>query len=367
MSSNPVKSLTKEVFMKYIWKMKALNKNQIVRRQVEPILEDGCIINGCIPQDDYAEAVFEELEGAAVDFGTLWDSGDMPVLKFDDTFREWRKQQIEEYKSLTAERITCLLPWEILKHLPADCKKSDRLYFTQGGIGSCMGHSDSFAHHSTTLQLIGRGAPLIYTAFNPIVTWSITKGGSIRGGQTVSEMAKGANAIGHFPEHLVGTNNQAVPAYKEFSETAKQYQSAIMFLNFRGNELADEIFQTCAAGLSISLGNSTAVSGCTIDKNGVKVAMLRGSWGHATHFAAYRTINGTEYIGWINSHGSRYKSSDEGEPADMCWMSRDLVEQFVATASGYGSPYIVFPESVTKSDTSLYTKLSIPFPSTWRT
>jgi len=352
--------------MKRKWTMSDWNLEQLSRREIVPIEEDGCILNGCIPMDDFAEAVFEELESAAVEFGTLWESGDMPIIKMDDAFRQWRKRQIDECKSLMAERITCLLPWQVLRNLRADQKKSDRLYFSQGGLGSCMAHSDAFAHHSTTLQLIARGAPLIYTSINPIVTWAITKGGSTRGGQTVAEMSRGANEIGHFPEWLVGTNNQAVPSYKEHLEAAKQYQSAIMFLNFRGKELADEIIQCCAAGLSVALGNSTAVSGCTVDRNDVKVAVLRGSWAHATHFTAYRIVRGMEYIGWINSHGARYKSSDEGEPADMCWMSRDLVEAFVATASGYGSPYVVFPESVTKADRSLYVKFRIPFPIVWR-
>jgi hypothetical protein len=290
----------------------------------------------------------------------------MPVLKMDDTFRNWRKEQINECKALVAERITCLLPWQVLNHISADQKRSTRLYFSQLALPSCMGHADAFAHHSSTLYWIARGAPLIYNPFNPIVTWSISKGGSIRGGLTVSEMAKGANIIGHFPEHLVGTNNQAIPSYKEHLEAAKDYQSAIMFLNYKGKELADEIIQCCAAGLSVAVGNSTAVSGSTTDTNGVKVAVLRGSWAHATHFTAYRIVKGTEYIGWVNSHGARYKASDEGEPADMCWMSRSLVEQFVGTASGYGSPYVVIPESVTKKDTSLYVKHAIPFPAIWR-
>jgi len=290
----------------------------------------------------------------------------MPVLKMDDAFRNWRKEQIEACKALVTERTTCLLPWQVLRHIPSAQKQSDRLYFSQGSLGSCMGHSDAFAHHSSTLSWIARGAPLIYNPFNPIVTWSITKGGSIRGGQTVSEMAKGANIIGHFPEQLVGTNNQAVPPYKEHLNAAKDYQSAILFLNYKGKELADEIIQCCAAGLSVALGNSAAVSGCTIDSNGVKVAVLRGAWAHATHFTAYRVVRGTEYIGWVNSHGARYQSSDEGEPADICWMNRGLVEQFVASATAYGSPYAIFPESVTKPDFSHYVKTKIPFPANWR-
>jgi hypothetical protein len=316
--------------------------------------------------DTFAEDVFEEMESSAVEFTTLWESGDMPVLKYDAAFKQWRQKQIDECNRLREERITCLLPWQVLRNLSGDSKKSDRLYFSQGGLGSCMGHADAFAHHSTTLQLIARGASLFYTPFNPVVTWSITKGGSTRGGQSVAEMARGANTIGHFPEFLVGTNNQSVPAYKEHRDAAKQYQSGLLFLNFKGKELADEIIQCCAAGLSVALGNSTAVSGCAIDASGVKIATLRGSWAHATHFTGYRKVRGTEYIGWVNSHGPRYQSSDEGEPADMCWMSRTLVEQFVATASAYGPPYAVFPESVATLDTALYVKQTVPFPNNWR-
>ncbi len=352
--------------MRKKWQMSNWTLPQMNRRDFEPEVEEGCIINGCVPVDDYAEQVFEELESSAVSFGTVWEQGDMPVLKLDDAFRAWRKDQIEQCKTLVSERITCLLPWQVLKHLPGEKKKSDRLYFSQGSRPSCMGHADAFAHHSTTLQLIARGAPLVYSPFNPIVTWAITKGGSIRGGQTVSEMSKGANGIGHFPEELVGSNNQSVPSYKAHLETAKQYQSSLVFLNFMGKTLADEIIQSCAAGLSVALGNSTAVSGSTVDSNGVKIAVLRGSWAHATHFTGYRIVNGTEYVGWVNSHGSRYKSSDEGEPADMCWMTRSLVEQFVTTASGYGAPYVVIPESVFNLDRSLYVKLRVPFPNNWR-
>jgi hypothetical protein len=317
--------------------------------------------------DDYAEQVYAELESAAVPFGTLWDSGDMPVLKYDEAFKLWRQKQIDEIKAVTDERVSCLLlPWQVVRHLPGDRKKSDRLYFSQGGLPSCSGHADAFAHHGATIISIARGAPLIYCPFNPVVTWSITKGGSLRGGQSLAEMAKGANILGHFPEFLVGTNNLAVPNYKPHSATAKDFQSGVMFLPFRGKELAHEIILSCAAGLGVMIGNSTAVSGSTRDANGIKIPVLRGTWAHATHFIGYRRYRGVEYIGWVNSHGGRYPTSDEGEPADMCWMPRALVEQFVATASGYGSPYIVFPESITRTDHSLYVGTKIPFPREWR-
>ena len=682
--------------MKRLWKLRYMTPAQQARRDIAPDIVDDCVSNGCVPMDDYAEAVYAELESAAVPFSTLWDSGDMPVLKYDDAFKKWRREQAEAIQTLTNERITCLLPWQILRYLSSNRKKSDRLYFSQGGLGSCfpyhqkvytqngaktirellddgkefivlsyskrlgrvaakrayvyktgvkpclrittdkgvfdsttdhpfmlrtgefvkagelkvgmslfhaatsvktsndahqcvrvnlchkgerryfhqliaedilewdcseaiihhrdgnalnnspdnlelisrcqhashhaaldtekrlpslqtpeyrekmrlnrervmastplekqeewafrsvrekvknigyrlindgysittfdawfdayrntrkwlkpyqkrecseriakyfggypqylealnadnhriiaiepigdmevanigvydpepddkrpwsehnfmlcprdgdnygvngifvancMGHGDAFAHHGATLIAIARGAPLIYCTINPVVTWSITKGGSIRGGQSVSEMAKGANLLGHYPEFLVGSNNLVVPNYKPHIEDAKQFQSGIMFLNFRGKELADEIIQTCAAGLGVAIGNGTAVSGSTRDANGIKIPILRGSWAHATSFIGYRIVNRVEYIGWVNSHGDRYPSSDEGEPADMCWMPRALVELFVATASGYGSPYIVFPESITEPDTSLHVATTIPFPEKWR-
>ena len=347
------------------WRMNIYNDAQKHRR--ESIDASLLLTHGCIPMDDYAAEIVESLQSAAVAFCTLWESGQMPVLKYDQDFVAWRSEQIRENEKLVSERITCTLPWQVLKHLDASRKESDRLYWSQQSLGSCMGHADAFAHHSSTLYWIARGAPLKYCPINPVVTWAITKGGSLRGGQTVSEMAKGANQIGHFIESLVGTNNLAMPSnYKQYLDEALKYQSSIMFLDFRGDALCNEIFACCAAGLSVAVGNSTAVSGSTIDKNGIKVATVSGSWAHATSFTGYRKVNGTEYIGWVNSHGARYKSSDEGEPADMCWMDKSTACKFCSTMHQYGPPYVVFPESVTVNDRSFYVKQQVPWPNAWR-
>jgi hypothetical protein len=154
--------------------------------------------------------------------------------------------------------------------------------------------------------------------------------------------------------------------YKNYLADALKYQSAIVFLDFRGDELCEEIFECCAAGLAVAVGNSSAVSGHTRDKNGIKIATLGGSWAHATHFTSHRIVNGTEYIGWVNSHGGIYPSSDEGEPADMCWMDKKTASKFCASMHYYGPPYAVFPESVTLPDNSLYVKQQIPFPESWK-
>ncbi len=347
------------------WIKREYTEQQKVRR--ENIEKHLLPTHGCLTLDDYASEVLQELQAAAVEFTTLWESGQMPVLKYDDAFINWRDEQIRENQKLVDERITCTLPWQVLKHLDTQRRESDHLYWSQGSIGSCSGHADAFAHHSSVLYWIARGAPLKYCPINPLVTWAITKGGSLRGGQTLSEQAKGANEIGHFIESLVGTNNLAMPSnYKQYLDDALKYQSSILFLDFRGDELCDEIFGSCAAGLSVVIGNSNAVSGCEIDSNGVKTAIVGGNWSHATHFSGYRKVKGTEYIGWINSHGDRYKSSDEGEPADMCWMNRKNASKFCSTMHHYGPPYVVFPESVTVHDRSFYVKNPVPWPVNWR-
>lgn len=231
-----------------------------------------------------------------------------------------------------------------------------------------MGHADAFAWHSTLLTEIGRGSPLSYDALNALYSWAWSKNGSMRGGQTVSEMGECANRIGHFPISVVGNDNlnYSSASAKSAQDTAAKYQSAIMFLDFKGDELADEIIQCCRAGLSIAFGNSTAVSDSTTDSNGVKIAKISGSWAHAQAFTGFRIVNRTPYVYWVNSHGLIYGSSDEGEPADGCWMSQSQVEKMASTMHHYGSPYAVFPESIWTSSQSVIPAKKIPFPNNFR-
>ena len=340
-----------------------MRRPYLIRRNVwKDIPSSDVMTHGCLPVDEIAEECYDEMMSEAWEFNTVWEKGDMPVLKFNDAFIEWRAFEMGAMDALR-ENGYCTLPWEVLKHIGGKT-----LYYSQKNLPSCMGHADTFAWHSTLLTEIGRGSPLVYSPLNALFTWCWTKGGSTRGGQTVSVMAEGANRIGHFPIELVGDNNlsyNATKAKAEQSEAAK-YQSAIMFLPFKGNELADQIIKTCRAGLSVAFGNSTAVSGSTKDSNGVKVAVIRGSWAHATHFTGYREVNGIPYIFWVNSHGSIYGVSDEGEPADGCWMTRKQVEQMASTMSQYGAPYLVIPESRWIKYDSIVPAAKIPFPANFR-
>ena len=350
--------------------MREMTVSQRRKREQIAVIENGCVINGCVPMDDFAEAVREGLDADAIDFSVLGfgedqKSVDMPVLKYNDAFKAFRESRIKLIQDTEANG-QCLLPWEVLKAMPNDRKKSNRLYWSQGGVGSCMSHSDSFSLHSTLLTNIGLGYPFTYCPYNPIVTFGIIKGNLI-GGLDVASMANGSNRLGHYPEYLVGENNQRMPSnYKQFTEDARQWQAAVMFLDFKGAQLADEIIQCCRAGFSIAFGNSTAVSGSTMDSNGVKIAIIGGRWAHATHFTAWRRVDGDEYLFWCNSHGARYKSSDEGEPADGCWMTRKQVEQMCSTMSQYGSCYITFPESIWTPNRSLVNDIKVAFPANWR-
>ncbi len=105
--------------MKRKRKLRSLTQVQRNRREFEPKRVDDCVVNGCVPQDDYSEQIFEELESGAISFGTVWERGEMPILKMDENFRKWRSDSIEQCKALVAARITCLLPWQILKNLSA--------------------------------------------------------------------------------------------------------------------------------------------------------------------------------------------------------------------------------------------------------
>ena len=346
------------------------------RRSIEwePNIVDGVCDNGCTPRSEWFDddhQIEEMICDEAEDFNydTLWELGDMPVLKYNDSFVAWQAKEIEAMDALS-DAGYCLLPWVVLKALHFDGEiKSDVLYYSQGSRPSCMGHADTFAYHSALLTAIGRGASLEYDPCNAIYTWAWSKNGSMNGGQSVSAMSAAANKLGHYPIRFVGSDNLNYNATKQknYEPEAVQRQSAIMFLTkTKADEIADQIILACHAGLAVAVGNSTAVSGSTRDKNGIKVATLSGSWAHATSFAGYRKCSGTEYVGWVNSHGARYASSDEGEPADIAWMPRETVVRFASTMTLYGAPYIVFPEATWRESKSITPRQKIPFPNNFR-
>lgn len=333
-----------------------------------PELRNGVCLNGCLPLDEISAEVQGRLLDSAVGIEYDWQhQGNMKIVKWNDQFETWLDERIELVDALTDNGV-CLMPWEILKNLPADDKNSNRLYWSQGGIGSCMSHSNTFAYQCATLIEIALGAPLIYHSFNPIVPFYLSKGGSLRGGQTVSVMSAWTNEHGQYSEDWVGEDNQSVPDnYEEYEDLAVGFQNGLCFVESEDpEEITEKIFRACHAGLSWSFGNSHAVRGAKEDENGVKVAVLGGLWKHATSFSGYRIVNGTEYIFWQNSHLPEYGQSEEGEPAYGAYMPRSTVGRFCRSMALYGYPYVHFVEGDISSRRQLNAAFKCPFPENWK-
>ncbi|MCL2005102.1 MAG: hypothetical protein FWG73_02960 [Planctomycetaceae bacterium] len=279
-------------------------------------------LDGCLPEDDFTRETVELLESSAVSFSTLYTAGDMPVLKWDDAFEQFLERRGNVLEDMLLDGCP-LFPWR---------EPRTNLYFSQGNTPSCMGHADDFAYRSSLLMSIGLGAPLRWDVTDPYQTWLLSKNGNTRGGQSVGVMANFANKYGH-----------VIQGSKRASD---QHQSAIVFLSGTGSVLADKIRRCNRAGLGVALGNSTAVNGTMVDRNEVQVAVLGGTWAHATSFNAWFKRNGQEYVFWTNSHGKRYVKATFGEPADGAWMRVDgELVSFLQTAPRYGMPYACLSEA----------------------
>jgi hypothetical protein len=346
-----------------------LRKKQV---DIKPQYDDtGWMTNGAEPWDEYSEELraMADAESIEYNFESIWELGDMPVIKWGPNFDTFIKKEIDAMDML-ADNGYCTLPWVVRDYLlQKGTIKDGTLYFSQGSIGSCSAHGDSFAYHSALATQIGRGSPLEYKPINPIYHFAWSKGGSLSGGQTVTAIAKASNGLGKYPIENVGSNNQSYnkSLQQQFANVAAKHQTAYAFIDGNVDAQVNKIFDVCHAGYGVAFANSTAVSGATTDSNGVKIARISGSWAHMMAWAAYRKVKGTEYIFWINSHGGRYGQSDEKEPADGAWMTRALVAQMMRTANGYGSPYAVLPESTWQRYASITPSEKIAFPATWRT
>jgi hypothetical protein len=181
-----------------------------------------------------------------------------------------------------------------------------------------------------------------FVVVNPLAMWVRTKNWSMSGGQSMSKVMLGGNQFGNYPVQLVGEystrlTKELISKIEHATDDATLHQVGACRL-----ETADRRRQTAAeeslvskivlclrAGLVVCIGNSVRVSGCRIDENNMRIALLGGSWGHATLLDGYVVVNGTVYLHWTNSHGNRYKGKDRFDtPESGCWMTVKTLEQF---------------------------------------
>lgn len=296
-------------------------------------------MNTHFPGENFGYVPDEEMPEAAELFDALLsdyphDDFDIPPVVSFASYRPTLVRLAERYDTLR-EAGQRFWWWEFARTLllaPAQADLSRAIPFdsNQGNLGSCAGFSEANMAMCDVLTQIGLGAELVFEPINPFYMWTISKGGSTRGGQSMSAVLTYGNEVGNFPVSAVGKYSAGLRGVRDLPEhrdAAARHQIGASRLPGQGEELAENILLCLRALKSVCIGNSVAVKGSTVGVDGLKTVSLGGSWMHATGFSGYRRHGGEEFAFWVNSHGNaRYASGPENEPGCGGWMRRrDLV------------------------------------------
>lgn len=320
---------------------------------------------GCLKRTHSVETMeaFESLQRDAVP----WDANEQPpVTQWSASFEAWLKAEGDRLDGI--RETSSLNPWDILKFLSDEDAPDKTLYQNQRSMPACAGFAQGHAHSSRVLIQCALGSEQKFSAINPFVTWQQSKNDSISGGQSIDAIAKASNEYGQYTIETVGPYECArVRNYKKYSEEAAKHQDGIVQLPGSGaSDFVDQIVACVRAGLTINIGNSMAVSGCTTDSHDIKVSRLGGRWAHATAFCSYRKYKSVEYVAWVNSHGDIYESSDEEEPGCVCWMDRNTLKSFVSSAGSYGVVAVTYAEAHKGKTLTGLTLPRVEYSAGWR-
>jgi hypothetical protein len=278
--------------------------------------------------DNYGYIPDEFAPEDALEFDALtgkYDPSEQPSIVAWDSFESFVQEQAETMDKIRAAG------WIVLWWCIAKFQKIPIWESNQGQLGSCAGWSAANGYMITVLYQMMLGA-FRFVLVNPLAMWVRTKNWSMSGGQTMSKVMLGGNRFGNYPVRLVGEystrlTKEQIGKIELATDDAMQYQ--IGACRLQGKDLVSKIILCLRAGLVVCIGNSVRVSGSLLDGKTMRVAILGGSWGHATLFDGYVVVNGTVYLHWTNSHGNRYKEKDRFDtPESGCWMTVDLLERF---------------------------------------
>jgi len=283
---------------------------------------------GCLEADAFDVELEAFAMSNAVPFEALHlrSEEDAPIIDFGslDEFFEIRRKRSEIGKPKFS--------WQ------------DGFYFyNQGSLGSCTGHAAAHAFMASNRHIRLHNGNTFDKNINPIGAWFKSKGWSARGGQSVARMAAEVNEFGNTPSSRIGSDNLKPnkSAILAAAPEASRNQSGICFFK----PTAENIIKFARSGIGTFIGNRLRVAGTDTNKDGLRIPKFSGTWAHATAFTDYVKIGTKEYVGWLNSWGAIYKTPDRlNLPAWMCWMDRDHLDKFLASASSYGNGCAVFAE-----------------------
>jgi len=293
---------------------------------------------GYIPDQDQFGYIPDELVPEDIaEFDAMtgkYDPTGQPAIVSWDSFEPFVREQADTMDKIRAAG-WIVLWWVIARRLGIPIWDSN-----QGQLGSCAGWSAANGHMITVLYQMMLGA-FRFVLINPLAMWVRTKNWVMSGGQSMSKVMMGGNQFGNYPVQDVGNYTTRLTAELKnkiiaSANTAQLNQFGACRLSQTADgrrqttaELAARIILCLRAGMVVCIGNSIKVVNSIPDQNGMRIAMLGGTWAHATLFDGYVVVNGTVYLHWTNSHGNRYKGKDRFDsPESGCWMTVGTLEQF---------------------------------------
>jgi hypothetical protein len=286
---------------------------------------------GYVPDEDHGYIPDEFVPEDVAEFDAMtgkYDQLGQPAIVSWDSFEPFVREHAD-----TMDRIRAagwiVLWWVIARYFRIPLWASH-----QGQLGSCAGWSAANGHMVTVLYQMMLGA-FRFVLINPLAMWVRTKNWSMSGGQSMSKVMMGGNRFGNYPVQRVGEystrlTKELISKIESATDEATLHQfGACRLLPSAVCNLPSAIALCLRAGMVVCIGNSVRVSGCMTDKNGMRVAVLGGTWAHATLLDGYIVVNGTVYLHWTNSHGNRYKGKDRFDaPESGCWMTLGTLERF---------------------------------------
>ena len=297
---------------------------------------NAAISYGNLPEENYGYVPDEFVPEDVAEFNAMCgnDQAGQPAIVTWDSLESHVKEQACTIDAIRSAGWSVLW-WDIARHNKIPIWESN-----QGQLGSCAGWSAANGHMITVLYQMMLGA-FRFVRINPLAMWVRTKNWSMSGGQSMSKVMVGGNQYGNYPVGLVGEystrlTRETISRIESATDDAALHQFGACGLSQTADgraqtaaELVSRIVLCLRAGLVVCIGNSVRVSDCQIDGNGMRVAVLGGTWAHATLLDGYIVVNGTVYLHWTNSHGNRYRGADRFDsPESGCWMTVKTLQQF---------------------------------------